>query len=285
MDKLKECAIAFSNLLNTEYNIIIGRKNQIKNIHIRFDKTHFYHLCGLHKLIDYSDIKTKSRSTIFDSILSEKLTYKSISKSNYFHNIEKRLISLSNIEILLDNNQLIFLYNSSTNKFSLIQADYLLCNNFEGNDIYIFLSKIDNSENYFCRSFFPKDKKDYTIGQPSYTLLYKEKIDLITGKKEIQLDRLYGYKVISDEEVQLLRKADIKLDIISQNNKEVSIRYFLRNEKEINSILQQFNLKDTDVQKTSPLSCTIIKKNAETISKKHNKNKSFDKHKNPYEIE
>ena len=29
---------------------------------------------------------------------------------------------------------------------------------------------------FFCRSFFPKEKKDYTVGQPQFTLLFKEKI-------------------------------------------------------------------------------------------------------------
>ena len=43
---------------------------------------------------------------------------------------------------------------------------------------------------FFCRSFFPKDKKDYTVGQPQFTLLFKEKITVSTGEKVIQYDRL-----------------------------------------------------------------------------------------------
>lgn len=43
---------------------------------------------------------------------------------------------------------------------------------------------------HFRRSFFPKGDKDYTAGQAKYTLLYKKKINKITGESEIQYDKL-----------------------------------------------------------------------------------------------
>ena len=58
------------------------------------------------------------------------------------------------------------------------------------NDIYIFIKEKETVGRFFCRSFFPKEKKDYTIGQPQYTLLFKEKITVSTGEKIIQYDRL-----------------------------------------------------------------------------------------------
>ena len=61
---------------------------------------------------------------------------------------------------------------------------------FSGNDIYIFIKEKETVGRFFCRSFFPKEKKDYTIGQPQYTLLFKEKITVSTGEKVIQYDRL-----------------------------------------------------------------------------------------------
>lgn len=41
-----------------------------------------------------------------------------------------------------------------------------------------------------CRTFFPKSEKDYAEGQPRYTLLKKEKLNLQTGDTIIQYDRL-----------------------------------------------------------------------------------------------
>lgn len=72
----------------------------------------------------------------------------------------------------------------------MIEADYLLTSPYEENDIYLFLEKTKESERYFCRSFFPKEEKDYTKGQAVYTLLYKEKIYLSSGDIYIQYDRL-----------------------------------------------------------------------------------------------
>ena len=46
-------------------------------------------------------------------------------------------------------------------------------------------------ETYVCRTLFSKTGKDYTVGQPKYTLLQKEKCNLITGETIIQYDRLF----------------------------------------------------------------------------------------------
>ena len=52
------------------------------------------------------------------------------------------------------------------------------------------IEELSEENQFFCRSFFPKEKKDYTIGQPQFTLLFKEKITVSTGEKVIQYDRL-----------------------------------------------------------------------------------------------
>ena len=72
----------------------------------------------------------------------------------------------------------------------LIEADYLLSTPFENSDIYIFIAEHKDTGKYFCRSFFPKEKKDYTEGQPRYTMLYKEKRNMATGEIAVQYDRL-----------------------------------------------------------------------------------------------
>lgn len=60
----------------------------------------------------------------------------------------------------------------------------------------MFLAENEGEGKYFCRSFFPQDKMDYTKNQASWTLLYKKKITLSTGKEEILYDRLKKDKVI-----------------------------------------------------------------------------------------
>ena len=43
-------------------------------------------------------------------------------------------------------------------------------NNAEGRNIFLFLTGNVEEGRYFCRSFFPQDKMDYTKNQASWTL-------------------------------------------------------------------------------------------------------------------
>lgn len=82
-----------------------------------------------------------------------------------------------------------FKYNQKANVYSLIDADYLMRNNMENRNLYLFLSH-GMDEYYFCRSFFPEMKKDYTKNQASWTLLFKKKINLNTNEGIVLYDRL-----------------------------------------------------------------------------------------------
>ena len=64
----------------------------------------------------------------------------------------------------------------------------------------IFLDQLPEPDTFFCRSFFPKEGKDYTKGQAVYTLLKKEKISLSTGTIITQYDRLKPREIPSDTE-------------------------------------------------------------------------------------
>ena len=189
MDKLAICVHTFEKLLDIQYHIIIGRKGKTTKLCISFSKLDFHHLMGLGKLKDLR-IATRNRGIVFDEILSGKITYETISKSHYLHLIENRFRPLAHIETLFDDNRLVFRYNMKANQFSVIDADYLLSTPYAKNDIYILLAKQKETGRYFCRSFFPKEQKDYTKGQAIYTMLYKEKIFLSTGLNQIQYNRL-----------------------------------------------------------------------------------------------
>ncbi|MCM1090372.1 MAG: PBECR4 domain-containing protein [Butyrivibrio sp.] len=189
MDKLLECAKAYEKLLDVQYRIVIGRKGKTEELCIRFSKWDFHHLVGLGKLKDLR-LARKNRRLVFDDILEGKITYENISVSRYINQIENRFVPFMHIKDLLDDNRLIFRYNIKLNRFSLIEADYVLSTPHEGNDIYIFLAKEKDNGFYFCRSFFPREQKDYTRGQAAWTMLYKERIHLSTGESQIQYDRL-----------------------------------------------------------------------------------------------
>ena len=74
--------------------------------------------------------------------------------------------------------------------YSNIKADYMLQNFKDDLTFYIFTEKRTNADTQFCKSFFENIKKDYSKGQTKMTLLYKQKINKITGGSEIQYDKL-----------------------------------------------------------------------------------------------
>lgn len=189
MDYLLACAKAFEHLLDIKYHIVIGRKGKLAELNILFDPTEFHHLVGLHKLHDLH-LARGNREKIFYQILAGNLSMDDLKKSRYFTEVQKRMEPFSQIENFLDSNKLIFRYNPKLQSFSLIEAKYLLSTPYESTDVYIFLDQHPESDCFFCRSFFPKEEKDYTKGQAVYTLLKKEKISRSTGTSITQYDRL-----------------------------------------------------------------------------------------------
>lgn len=159
MDLLQACAVAFERLLPYQYHMIIGRKGRKLEFTISFDRSDFHHLAGLHKLTDNVRFLTGQRAAIMQEILSGKLTLSQARQSAFFQQMESRLKPLVHLEEFLDSNEIIFRYNSKIHTFSLIQADYLLQNNFQENPVYLFLARrMDGTRRYAAHSF-PKQRR------------------------------------------------------------------------------------------------------------------------------
>lgn len=188
MRDIKDCVNAFIPLLNTEYEIVLGRKGVTVILKITFDKRNCFHLMGLQYLIDRPELN-RDRGKVFDEIVAGSITTEQVESSDFYKKIEDRINYLPLLEALLDSNDTIFKYNQRINMYSMISADYLMKNNMEENNLYLFLSH-SSDDKYFCKSFFPEKKKDYTKNQASWTLLYKKKCNISTGKEIILYDRL-----------------------------------------------------------------------------------------------
>ena len=188
-DKLFDCAFAFDKLLNVQYNIKLGKRGRDTEFTIAFDSIDFRHSAGLHKLIDMPQLR-KSSEKVFNKILDGKITYEQISKSEHFHKIKKRLWMFTFIEQFIDSHTLTFKYIPRLNDGTRTRGEFLLCNTINGDEAYLFIDKSSKHGTYYCRSFFPKSNRDYTANQPSYALLYKEKVNIITSEKIIQYDKI-----------------------------------------------------------------------------------------------
>ncbi len=175
MDLLMKCAVNYQALMNYEYHFTLGRKGNQRQIILRFSETDFHHLAGLHKLKDIS-VARANRALIFQQILSNQISYATLGNSQYLSEIQCRLNTLPYLERLLDGELHIFQYNKRIYPYSSIESEFLFK---MGNGTILGLSLLflDQSENgiYFCRSFFPIDRTDYTKGQTRYTLLKKAK--------------------------------------------------------------------------------------------------------------
>ena len=188
MRNIKDCVNTFLPLLNTEYEIVLGRKGVAVTLRIAFDKKDCFHLMGLQYLIDRPELN-RDRRKVFDGIVAGSITTEQVESSDFYGKIEDRINFLPLLEQLLDSNDTVFKYNQKANLYSVIDADYLMKNKLEERNLYLFLSQ-GKDEKYFCRSFFPEEKKDYTKNQALWTMLYKKKYNLNTGTETVLYDRL-----------------------------------------------------------------------------------------------
>lgn len=189
MRNAHDCVASFNKLLDKEYLLVLGRKNVSVELRITFDKKDCFHLMGLQYLVDRPEL-VHDRGKIFDAIRDGKISVEQLESSDFYHKIADRIDMLPLLEEIIDSNDTIFKYNRKINAYSVIKADYLMKNCPEGRNVYVFLAKNEKDGHYYCRSFFPENKMDYTRNQASWTLLYKEKTTLSTGEKEILYDRL-----------------------------------------------------------------------------------------------
>lgn len=188
MHNIYDCIDAFISLLDTKYFFVLGRKGVSVMLNISFDKKDCFHLMGLQYLKDRAELR-RDRGKVFDGIKERKITAEQVEASEFYGKIADRVDMLPMLEDLFDSNDTIFKYNRKSKMFSMIQAEYLMKNMIAGKSVFIFLSRKEEDE-YFCRSFFPQDTRDYSKDQASWTLLYKEKIKITTGESSVLYDRL-----------------------------------------------------------------------------------------------
>lgn len=184
-DILFDSALNFKKLLDTRYLLTFGRKNVITNLTLDFNENNFCHLAGLHKLKDMHHLR-KDASFNFNQILNRNLTYAEISRSSHAYEIQDRLRILSNLELILDQENTNWKYCQDRSPFfSKVRADFLI-EHKDGLVIsYIFITKNSVDDFHSCNSCFEFKHRDYTKNQTQITLLEKKKFNKLTSSCEI----------------------------------------------------------------------------------------------------
>ncbi|MFV0401233.1 MAG: PBECR4 domain-containing protein [Oscillospiraceae bacterium] len=187
-NQIKECAANFENLLDKEYNIVLGKKGVTYDITLNFTEYEFKHLAGLHYLTDIEGVAGDSSKRVFDSIVNGSITDDTLKNSRFYGDICARIESLSKLESILDSvsTSYYFKYDENKSRHSRITADFIIKEGKEEIGFSaVFIEKNKGAENYYCKSIYPIEKYDPTILQSQLTLLYKEKSNVVTQERDV----------------------------------------------------------------------------------------------------
>ena len=182
MDIIYESVNNFIELTNTKYRFVFSQNRKSHSIVLDFHPSDYRHATGLHHVTDivlennpskliYAVLK-KTPQAITDEILEKSRKYKEFSP--YSGSIKERVSDFRYLENCLDTSDFMRIYQIQ--RFgSQIRADFFIesfCKAIREN-VYIFLRKRAESDNYVIVSFFRK--KVVFEGISTYWLL-KEKI-------------------------------------------------------------------------------------------------------------
>lgn len=181
MNTISECAKLYETILKKEYIFTI--ENNIK-ISIYFSASNFYHLLGLEKLSDITQLKNKKPNQIYKQILNGRITDTLVSNSKYYHLIESRV---KNFETLLDllsfdkSNKIIidFDLNKLNFKTKLTFTKYILYK--RSNTDYIHLT-IGLKNKLYPETFIVENGSTYVSGQTMLDILSIDIIERQQGK-------------------------------------------------------------------------------------------------------
>ncbi len=122
----------YDSFLNTEYNLVLGRKCKSKTIRIIFDKYSWFHVGGIHYLTDI-DINLNRRSIdgFYDDITEGRITEDYFRESSNYEGIQGRIKLLSRLDEIVESldNKLSCIYAFSkrdTKFYTTIDGDYLI---------------------------------------------------------------------------------------------------------------------------------------------------------------
>jgi len=198
MNQIQRNALAYRNLLTTEYYFCLAVNNKGYEVRLRFSKEDFHHLEGFGQLKDLAIHAIDGQRT-YEMALLGKITEDNLKCSDYYelNSIQNKIDYLYLLETALDHNDMVFKYIKDKSGKIRIEAKFLLFTDLNGDKIYVYIDKAEDRSDFFCRSFIANPAFDRTNNQKRMTVLWKEKRNLITGKHLLQ----YRFKEFSPEQL------------------------------------------------------------------------------------
>lgn len=84
-DILYDCAVAYKQLCNYEYNVLATVNKEIIDITLRFEESNFKHLLGIDKLKDKNTYRGMSSSDFLNNILNHTIELSDLQSSTHFN--------------------------------------------------------------------------------------------------------------------------------------------------------------------------------------------------------
>lgn len=184
---------AFRELFDYSYHFVISSSKKLYDIKLVFKNSDFYHLAGLQYLIDIDIPKSATQlyekidnHKINDEVLSCSVNYLKVNDS--YANVKDRIYGLQFLKDYIESKNTVFQYIKNMNRYSSIQADFLIKSVINHQEAFLFLRKRSKEDTYCICSFFINPSTDYK-GVRSYWL-YKSCINMRTNIENIMIDKL-----------------------------------------------------------------------------------------------
>ena len=177
MGLLEDAALAWSQMYNREYYLLLGRTGKSEEFTLTFQPSMFSHLAGFQYLKDIDLGISKSEiynGKLLQKIFNGKIRSEQLEKSSNWENIRGRLIGIIELENTLDSDFMIHRFDPRRVPHgSWIDANYVIKNMNSGVTFFVFIDEDKNE--WFCRSIFCMGITDYTKNQARLTILKKIK--------------------------------------------------------------------------------------------------------------
>lgn len=167
MDILQQSVMTYELLMTKNYIIYLENS---KIIELDFKKYYFPHLIGLQYLTDRSIVQqsnTNNASKIYQNIKNGRITYNSISGSDFIKKIYDRILLFPHCELLMNCNtlNLIIDFDKSKVKSCKLNAEYIIYDHFLNGYIHLCLAYDKKKSIYYPETFIFEPSKYYISDQ------------------------------------------------------------------------------------------------------------------------
>ena len=175
LDLLRQAIASIRALSGTKYRFSLRRKDEHKDIVVRFFNPNFFHLFGFHKvkeLLPY--LESRSKSNAFIKITNDQNLLARVALSPSFEDIEGRLVCICSLRELLESAEVRIYERPQERKPARtnIPFDYLAMAKKNGNIMYFFLKMLSpNREDAVLISLFVDNRSQFHLGQNEWKVV------------------------------------------------------------------------------------------------------------------